>query len=430
MEEGQGPAAELAAHVAERIVRCHLATMARVNVHYDLLPRESDILKLGFWEAAFEELRIAGTVRREEAGKNAGCWVMELATPEFAGLEEADKVLVRSDGTVTYVGKDIAYQMWKFGLLPRNFGFLPFLTEPDGRIVWRTAAGGGDPDAPRFGRAERVYNVIDLRQAYLQKIVCAALRLLGHEREAGNSIHYGYEHVSLSRRAAEEMGFAVAPEEEAKALGMSGRRGIGVKSDDLLDLLEERARKEVSERNPALSATQVAETGQRIAVAALRYFLLKFTRAKGIVFDFDEALQFEGEAGPYLQYSAVRAKNIFAKLAEAGRWAPGQAERHVPSSAFALLEHPETGDDVWGFVRLAGQLGEAAEQALATEEPATFARYVFNLAQAFSSFYHKYPLLQEPDDQLMADRAVILEVFLRQMGRALDLLGIEVPERM
>jgi len=429
IEEGEGETAELGALIAERIVECHLRTMERLGVRYDLLTYESDILHLHFWEAAFHRLRNQGVIHQETEGRNAGCWVMELASSEeFAGMEDADKVLVRSNGTVTYVGKDIAYQMWKFGVLGKDFhyGKHPF-SRPDYEL-WTTKTE--EPEEGRtFGGAARVYNVIDVRQSYLQKVVKEALRASGFEEQAEASVHYAYEYVALSPQAAREMGVEGA-EKEDRVLGMSGRHGLGVKADDLLDMLEETARTEVTLRNPEMEEGEVADTGRAIAVGALRYFMLKFTRNKLIAFDFEEALAFEGETGPYLQYAVVRARNILRKLEEAGRWRPGMAREHAESSVFALFEDPERGDDVWGLVRLIGRLGEFVELALKSEEQAHLARYAFNLAQKFNNFYHKYPVLQEKDDGIMGDRAVIVEVFLRELTRVLDLLGIEAPRRM
>src|SRR5205085_3364883 len=185
IEEGQGAAAELAEIVSVAIVRCHLATMERLGIEYDLLPRESEILHLKFWNAAFELLKQRNAIHVATEGKNNGCWVMNLAVNEggtagTSGIADDDaKVIVRSNGTVTYVGKDIAYQMWKFGLLGRDFAYRRFYTYETGDTVWTTAATGGEPDAPAFGHATEVFNVIDARQAYLQNVVIAGLRALG-----------------------------------------------------------------------------------------------------------------------------------------------------------------------------------------------------------------------------------------------------------
>src|SRR5690606_7291026 len=224
---------------------------------YDLLTHESDILGLDFFHVAFERLKETGAVRLETEGKNAGCWVMPLeGTAEFAGLEDPDKVIVRSDGTVTYVGKDIAYQRWKFGLLGRDFGDRPYEDGP----LWQTTSTDGVDPHPAFGGGERVINVIDARQSYLQKIVRAGLSALGHGEAAERSVHFAYEMVSLSPATARLLGFAT---EDGKSLEMSGRKGIGVKADDLLDRLEEKAREEIGSRNRELAADALAEQAQR-----------------------------------------------------------------------------------------------------------------------------------------------------------------------
>ncbi len=328
IEEGHGTEAELAEIVSVAVSQCHLRTMARLAVEYDVLPRESEILRLKFWDAAFQQLKERGAVHKATAGKNAGCWVMKLevsqgGTDSGAGGEgggDADddaKVIVRSNGTVTYVGKDIAYQMWKFGLLGRDFAYRRFHTYDDGHTVWTTAASDGETGAPVFGNATDVYNVIDTRQAYLQNVVVAGLRALGFETQAAHSVHFSYEIVALTPRCAAEMGYTLAEEEARKPyVEVSGRKGLGVKADDLLDRLEAAARAEVDPRHSGAPEAERADIAHAIAIGALRYFLLKYTRTAIIAFDFEDALSFEGETGPYCQYAVVRVRNIFRKAAE------------------------------------------------------------------------------------------------------------------
>ncbi|MGZ5494948.1 MAG: arginine--tRNA ligase domain-containing protein, partial [Thermoanaerobaculia bacterium] len=322
VEQGQGETARLAALISRAIVRRHAATMLRLDIEYDLLPKESDIIRLHFWDRAFELLKEAGAVVFETEGKHKGCWVMKLSdTAEFEGMDEPDKILVRSNGTVTYTGKDIAYQLWKFGLLDRTFNYRDFLKYADGRILWETTTGEGSPAAPKFGGAKRVYNVIDVRQAYLQKVVKEGLRLLGHDRAAENSIHFSYEMVALTPATAKALGMEIAAEDEGRAyVEMSGRKGLGVKADDLLNTLEQKATEAVREgtKSEGLSDGEMRVLGREVAIAALRYFMLKFGRNKVIAFDFGEALTFEGDSGPYLQYSTVRVQNIFRKMKERG----------------------------------------------------------------------------------------------------------------
>jgi arginyl-tRNA synthetase len=439
IEEGNNEVSRIAAAVAEAVSSAHLATMGRIGIAYDLLPRESDILKKNFWGRAFEKLKGSGSLFLETEGKHAGCWVLRLADTEgFAGLEEPDKILVRSNGTVTYTAKDIAYQLWKFGVLGIDFDYLPFrpswtsgtVTEAEvpaevrSHPLWRTAASGGAPDAPRFGRASRVVNVIDVRQSYPQKVVKEGLRVLGFRNEADRSEHFSYEIVALSPRAAKELAerfgeeYRLSAEDEQKPyVEMSGRKGLGVKADDLVELLLERSRAEVGKRRSTEEGDLSGETDARaIAVGALRYFLLKFGRNKVIAFDFDEALNFEGDTGPYLQYSLVRAGKIFRKLEEKGV-AAGD-----PSGDWE--------DDVWSLVLDAASLPEMASRSVESFEPSTLARHAFALAQSFNQFYHRNPILQEPDEPTRNRRIAAAKIFQREMTRALGLLGIPEPERM
>ena len=359
IEGGHGVAAELAEIVSVAISRCHLRTMDRLGVKYDVLPRESEILRLKFWDAAFARLKQSGAIHLAETGKNAGCWVMNLSVAEGGLGGEGDddaKVIVRSNGTVTYVGKDIAYQLWKFGLLDRDFAYRRFYTYENGHVAWTSAADKGEADAPSFGHATDVFNVIDIRQSYLQNVLAAGLRALGFEAEASRSVHFSYEIVALSPRCAAEMGYTLSEEEARKPyVEVSGRKGLGVKADDLLDRLEVAARAEVDARQPEAPNAERLGIAHLIAVGALRYFLLKFTRTAIIAFDFRDALSFDGETGPYCQYAVVRARNIFRKAAEQepdfrmdSLDQPGDAAIDAE-----FLKSPE-GDDLWEVVRLAG----------------------------------------------------------------------------
>jgi arginyl-tRNA synthetase len=426
MEIGQGERAELGRLVARRVVHRHLATMARIGIGYDLLTHESDVLGERFFELAFGRLKEAGAVHLEKEGKNAGCWVMPLAeTEEFAGLEDPDKVIVRSDGTVTYVGKDIAYQLWKFGLLGRDFHYRRW--EEEG--VWVTAAAtapGVAAEHPPFGGADRVVNVIDARQSYLQKIVRAGVEALGHTAEAERSIHFAYEMVALSAATARALGYLADAEDEAggRSLEMSGRKGIGVKADDLLDQLEVRAAEEIATRNRELGAPEVAALARQIAIAALRFLMVKATTTRVIAFDLDEALNFEGETGPYLQYSSVRPRNIRRRLAEAGL-----ADDVTPEEAAALP--PEAWDDeLWGLVLAVAETEEVVARAGESLELSLPARHALDLAQRFNALYHRHPILQEPDATLRRARLATTRVYQRGLEALAALLGIPLPEKM
>ena len=423
IEEGNNDTARMAEVVAMTIAQCHVRTMARINVHYDLLPRESDILHLKFWEHAFRQLREKEAIFFERDGKNAGCWVMRL---DSEGQED-DKIIVRSNGTVTYVGKDIAYQLWKVGLLEKDFNYEVFDAGAD---VWVTTSGEGRRDHPAFGRGSTVYNVIDVRQSYLQNVVRQGLLALGYEEQARRSIHFSYEVVALTPACAEQLGVEISPEDRKRPhIEVSGRKGQGVKADDLLDTLELEARKEVVERNRELKPAEIGTIAHQIAVGALRYFLLKFTRTAIIAFDFKEALNFDGETGPYIQYAAVRANNIFLKLRETDATfdaARIQKMLNDPRLATFLNES----NDIWELVYLALRLDEIAHQVVVTLEPATLAKYAFALGQRFNLFYHRYRIISEENADRKLFYILVVDLVRESLLKALDLMGIEVPRRM
>jgi arginyl-tRNA synthetase len=431
IEHQEGETAKLAALVARAVVHRHIRTMLRLGITYDLLPKESDIIHLHFWDRAFELLKQSGALVFEEEGKHKGCWVMKLAeSEEFAGMDNADKILVRSNGTVTYTGKDIAYQLWKFGLIDRTFNYRKFWTYPDGEVLWEsTHDPETDPSAPKFGGATKVVNVIDVRQAYLQKVVKEGLRQLGHAKEAEQSIHYSYEMVALKPATAKELGMEISEEDSKRAyVEMSGRKGLGVKADDLLDVLELKAAEKVREqfeKRGGASDEVVAETARQVAVGALRYFMLKFGRNRVIAFDLNEALTFEGDSGPYLQYSIVRVTRIFEKLAEAG------VDPMIGDEALERLTLSQgLNDDMWEIVRLSAELPAAIRRAVDGLELSVATQYLLDLAQRFNSFYNRYPILAEKDEAERQRRAACAEIFRRTMVGALDLLGIPIPDRM
>ena len=440
IEEGKGEDAEVAQVVADAIVGCHLRTMARLGIGYELLARESEILHLHFWDAAFAMLKKSGAIQLATGGKMAGCWVMpweeevkegkEVKIKEETAEEEEntqDKIIVRSNGTVTYVGKDIAYQLWKFGLLGKDFRYRKWPNTPEGQTVWATTSEANDPAAPHFGEpALSVYNVIDARQAYLQKVVAAGLRALGHAREAEHSIHLSYEIVALTPRCAAEMGYELTPEEARKTyVEVSGRKGFGVKADDLLDKLEAATIEEVRQRHAEMKAEEQKLTAHAIAVGALRFFLLKFTRNAIIAFDFKDALSFEGETGPYCQYAVVRIRGIRRKGKESGA-TDGVVTKESVSQLLGGVE----GNSLWELLVTAGSLDYAVDAAIATQEPAFLAKYAFQLAQAFNNFYHKHHILSEADEQKRAFLLRLTEWVEAQLVKALSLLGIEAPEKM
>ena len=458
IEEGEGDAAKMAEIVATAINYCHLRTLDRLGIDYDLLTQESDILHLKFWDAAFEMLQRSGAVQLATSGKNAGCWVMQLPSDKEAAAkvatevasdaaavgegaeeppEEAEaKIIVRSTGTVTYVGKDIALHLWKFGLLARDFHYHDFYKHPDGHQAWITASERDDPGAPAFGHAHEVFNVIDSRQSYPQQVVVAGLRALGYTAEADHLKHFAYNVVALTPRCAREMGYEIPPEDAKRPyIEVSGRKGQGVKADDLLDRLEASAREEVDSRHPDSPKGERAAIAHAVAIGALRYFLLRFTRSTVIAFDFKDALSFEGETGPYVQYAVVRVNGILRKGAELDpRLAVEDAAniarlRSGELDASRFLVSPEY-EDIWDLVLLAGSLDARLELALAAQEPAAVARFAFELAQSFNGFYHKHNINRESDGEKRAFLLFLTALVREQLVTTLGLLGITAPEKM
>jgi arginyl-tRNA synthetase len=432
IEHGEGVQAELGHLIADAIVECHLNTMLRLGIVYDVLPRESEILHLRFWAKAFEQLKERQAIYLVGEGKNKGCWVMAAAhfrdsTTGEEGDDDA-KVIVRSNGTVTYVGKDIAYQMWKFGLLGLDFHYQPLRTYPNGHEVWVATDQPCDLPAPAFGGGAEVYNVIDSRQSYLQDVVVAGLRALGYQEQADRSIHFSYEMVALSPRTCVELGIPLCEEDRKKPyVEVSGRKGLGVKADDLIGKLIEKAKAEVDSRHPAKPEEERLRVATQIAIGALRFFLLKFTRNTVIAFDLQEALSFEGETGPYVQYAAVRARNILRKLAERGQSLPDFSAQLAAAAMGRQLQ----AEDFWQLLLAASKSGVALDSALSAGEPAHVSRYAFQLAQAFNAFYHDYPILAEENPEKRTFLLWLAVYFKEQLERTLEqVLGIPVPDYM
>ena len=438
LEEGSGPIAELADYVATRNVECILDTMERLGIRYDLLARESDILHLHFWIRAFELMKDKGVIRYETEGRHAGCWVMPFESHTGTDEHESDKIIVRSNGTVTYTGKDIAYQLWKLGKLGLDFHYKVARNYPDGQTLWTTKTEPEEPgtERPRFGGGIRVYNVIDSRQSYPQEIVARGVAAVVPEIGEDASVHFSYEMVALSPAACEALGIELSDEDRTRPyIEMSGRKGLGVKADDLISQLEAGALIEVEKRNPELSEDEKRATAHEVAVAALRYFLLKFTRNTVIAFDFKEALLFEGETGPYCQYAAVRTNSIFRKLGNETVAAAETLMKEVAGDAalqarVAEVLSGESGTDIWSLLMLTQQLEDVIAQCRNSAEPANLAKYTFSLAKAFSRFYHDHRILTEPDEVRRGVLIAVTQIVRTKLTAALGILGINVPEKM
>jgi arginyl-tRNA synthetase len=471
IEQGGNETAAIADLISIAVLRRHLETMDRLDIEYDFLPRESEILHLHFWDAAFTKLKDAGVLFYENEGKNKGCWVMRRAgtgqsqstTEDTRGTEKEDskskdlrdgesgvparpdgrdarrstepddvaeedqKVIVRSNGTVGYVGKDIAYHMWKFGLLGRDFEYRKFYRYPNEHQVWISATEG-EKDHPHFGGVSEIYNVIDARQAEAQSTVIEALRGLGHNEAADHYTHFSYEMVALTPRCAAELGYQLSEEDKARSyIEVSGRKGFGVKADDLLDRLIASAKSEVDARHPQLSDDERRTIATQIAIGALRYFMLKYTKPSVIAFDFKEALSFEGETGPYAQYAVVRATNIFRK----GGLDPETFDRNsITPEDFAKYFSEQSGTEIWELWLTAAKTAYVVDQCVATTEPAYLAKHAFQLAQLFNYFYHRHPILTEADEGRKKFLLATVAVVRRELIRTLAVLGISVPPVM
>ena len=516
IEQGGNEASAVADVVSVAVLRRHLETMDRLDIEYDFLPRESEILHLHFWDAAFEALKAGGVLFFENEGKNKGCWVMrrggtrEIAlgpnaeaeispadlrvdtyfpasedsahgigdlavrithvptklvvvsdtekskqknreramtllrsrlrelqeeenddvraeTEEANAIsEEAQKVIVRSNGTVGYVGKDIAYHLWKFGLLGRDFEYLKFYRYPNRHDCWISTTEGV-PDHPHFGGVSEIYNVIDARQSEAQNTVIDALRGLGYNDQADHYTHFSYEMVALTPRCAAELGYELSEEDGKRPyVEVSGRKGFGVKADDLLDQLIASAKAEVDSRHPQLTGEERSTIATQIAVGALRYFMLKFTKQSVIAFDFKDALSFEGETGPYGQYAVVRATNIFRKAGIE----PESFEKDPPTIKSDQYLDRANANDIWELWLTASKTSYVVDQCIATTEPAYLAKHTFQLAQLFNSFYHQYPILSESDEERKKFLLATVFVVRRELTRALAVMGITVPAVM
>ena len=458
LHEIEDPASETAAVadlISTAVLRRHLETMDRLDIEYDFLPRESEILHLHFWDAAFKKLKEAAVLTYESGGKNKGCWVMrragtsrrneEMISEEedlddvltsigISGrgdiAEEDQKVIVRSNGTVGYVGKDIAYHMWKFGLLGRDFGYRKFYRYPNQHDCWISAMEG-EKDHPHFGEVAEIYNVIDARQSEAQNTVIEALRGLGHNEAADHYTHFSYEMVALTPRCAAELGYTLSEEDKTRSyIEVSGRKGFGVKADDLLDQLITSAKNEVDSRHPQLTDAERLAIARQIAIGALRYFMLKFTKQSVIAFDFKEALSFEGETGPYAQYAVVRATSIFKKAAIDPETFSRDIAANLSPADLAQFLTAGDANEIWELWLAASKTSYIVDQCIATTEPAYLAKHTFQLAQLFNAFYHRHPILSEPHEKRKQFLLATVAMLRRELIRTLDVMGITVPPVM
>jgi arginyl-tRNA synthetase len=423
IEGGSHPVAVFAKDLAEKIVHAHLATVAQLSIFYDLLNWESDIIGRGFWGATFELLKEKGAIRLETEGPNEGCWVVPFGglVETEEGVKSLDKILVRSNGSVTYTGKDVAYQLWKFGLLKKDFLYKEWGLQANGKILWTTAPKGepGEQLSQNFGHADRVINVIDTRQSYPQQVVGECLRQMGFEKQADQSIHLAYEVVNLSAQAARLLG--VEETDEKKSVAMSGRAGTGVKAMDFVNIVR---RKVIEKADHPIEENTV----DAMAAAAIRYYLLKFTLESQIVFDFDEALKTTGDTGVYLEYAHARACSILRKAEERKinlNWRRDSIPKGLTETEKGLL------NGLSEFSSVVGKVGKTLRVSQLTE-------YAFELATSFTDFYEhpdpgadvQTPFIHLEDQSLQTFRLSLVKSFQTVMANLLDLMGMAALEKI
>ena len=405
IESGGGEIAEYTRGIVKRILQAQLSTCWRMGASYDLLNWESQLVHSKMWEMIFDSLKKTGYVRFQDQGENEGCWV--IPDPETG----QEKVVVRSDGTIVYVAKDIPYAAWKIGLVDDPFGYEVFDSAQPGGILYSTTLSGKKSNV-HFGGAQLAVSFIDTRQSYLQRIVAKVLDEL-HEGASRRYLHRSYEVVSLSKKTAAAIGFEI----EGEFAHMSGRKGLYVNVDTMLEKLKEKAKVETRKRNLSEPEQWVEEVAESLAVAALRYELLKQDPDKMIVFDMEDALQFEGDTGPYLLYTYARARRILDKT-------EGKP-RISPSAAAKLDRHQE--------VQLAKQMSMLDASAADAEEylsPKEIALFAHQLAVLFNDFYENVPVNKEPDAELRDARLALVDAASRVLAESMRLMGIPVKDRI
>lgn len=406
IEEGQGKIYDYAHGIVLRILADQLKTCWELGARYDLLNWESHIVKTGMWSQVFQMMKDDGVATYETQGENAGCWVIKDA--ELGD----EKVLVRSDGTILYVAKDIPYAAWKVGLLPDTFKYDVYADQPTGPTLWTTTTGVGRDDHPKFGDAQLAISVIDAKQTRLQKIVSRVLELMGGA-EGGRYVHRAYEVVALSKKSAESLGI----ETDKEFVHMQGRKGLYINVDTVLAALRAKAKAETAKRNPSEPETWVDAVAEKIAVAAFRFELLKQDPDKMIAFDIESSLQLQGETGPYLLYSYARARRILDKAG---------SEPVVNSASAAKLVHPKEIELVKTISMYDKSIIEAGEYLT----PKEVARYAHRLSLLFNEFYEAVPVNSEQDLELRSARLATVDGFSRVLKDSLSLIGIETLEKL
>jgi len=411
IEEGNNEASTLAKELSKKVVEEQLKTCWELGIYFDLLNWESDIIRYGFLEKVIKRLTELGMAVRESEGQNAGCTIIKVSMlPEFRELTNPDEILIKSDGTATYVAKDIAYACWKLGWLGEDFRYEVWEVQPNGQRIWTTTLGGGAHDHPDFGGAERAITFIDRRQEYAQRIVKYAAEQIGADRSKEYR-HFSYEVVSLSRRMAEEISKDKIELDDKKIIHMAGRRGLVINADDVLDGLVRLVEMETRKRNPEASGEWIGGVSRSIAAGALRYSMIKPDVTKLIVFDMVETVRLEGDTGPYLQYTYARANKILEKAAIGESKLVFDAE---------LLSTEEV-----SLIKTIGKLPWTIVEASDNLSPRLLGIYAHELADQFNYFYEKHQVIRAETSELRATRLTLVKTFLQAMRNTLTVMGIE-----
>lgn len=409
IEAGDNKIATQAIEVANKIINAHLATMSRLGITYDLLVWEKDIIDTGLWPAVFEDLKNKKLITQPTKGEHKGAWVVE-----FGNNEREDKIMVKSNGIATYTAKDLAYQMWKFGLLNIDFKYYQRVLQKNKKLLLTTPAGVAlqkrKKTAKRIpGKPNKVINIIDLRQSYPQKVIQDTLQKLGFDKQADNYIHLKYEVVKLSLAAIKELG--IKPEQDKESYAMSGREGIGVKIDDLMNKIEIKIKK----INPELSSDDITN----LASTTIRYYILRNRPEREVVFDFEEALRTNGNTGIYLQYAYVRCNNILKKVSD---WDQNSRLRDISESNISL-ESKAVIKMLENYPTILRNCAEELDPSLLTD-------FAFKLANNFSSFYETNPVLKAQSEKDKIFRLHIVFSTKQILENVLKILGIKPLEQI
>jgi len=404
LEDGNSETAAFGDLITRKVLAGQLQTCWNLNVSYDCLNFESQIIRSGLWSKIFEKLKEMGLIEFENEGKNTQCWVIRGEN------NEDDKVIVRSNGTATYIAKDIPYAAWKLGLLDDPFYYQKYdATQPNSKTLWQTSLNAENNTTQNF-TAQKVVTVIDSRQERLQKIITV---LMEKFNSIPNSyVHLGYESVTLSSDTAKTLGL----ETDGKQAQMSGRKGLYVSADSVCELLKQKITEETKKRHPEMKDSEIEKIAQSVSIGTLRYEMIKQDLDKIITFDLAKSLSLEGDTAPYIQYAYARASRILEK----------SGITPTTNIDFSLLQEKSELD----LIKIIGLFNLQVRDAANNFAPKVIARYCHDLAVSFNSFYEHVKVLDSDNDELKSSRVCLVNSFNLTLEKALDLLGIDSPTRM